>query len=108
MPSIFKLETPSLADPRVRKMPLTGLYTLLLDRQFPRTFRVNLAAEIRDRASRILPRVQMYQMKYVAFPTNYLMLIYNKNKDAFVQGKEISLFMEYVNVLLILELLIYV
>uniref|UniRef100_A0A7E4VBA2 MRG domain-containing protein n=1 Tax=Panagrellus redivivus TaxID=6233 RepID=A0A7E4VBA2_PANRE len=47
MPSLFKLETPSLADPLVRKMPITGLYTLLLDRQFPRTFRVNLAAEIR-------------------------------------------------------------
>uniref|UniRef100_A0A7E4VQM5 Secreted protein n=1 Tax=Panagrellus redivivus TaxID=6233 RepID=A0A7E4VQM5_PANRE len=70
-------------------MPLCGLYTLLLDRQLPRAFRVALAAEIRTRASRILPHVQLYQMKEVAFPTNYLMLIYNKNRDSFVNGKEI-------------------
>uniref|UniRef100_A0A7E4ZT08 Glycyl-tRNA synthetase beta subunit n=1 Tax=Panagrellus redivivus TaxID=6233 RepID=A0A7E4ZT08_PANRE len=47
MPSLFKLETLSMADPLVRKMPLSMLYCLLLDRKLPKAFRVQLAAEIR-------------------------------------------------------------
>uniref|UniRef100_A0A7E4V9P3 Protein kinase domain-containing protein n=1 Tax=Panagrellus redivivus TaxID=6233 RepID=A0A7E4V9P3_PANRE len=86
---IFKLKEVSMADTMVQTMPLMGLYILLLDKQFPTTFRVNLATELRSRASRIFKNVQRDQLKNAAFPATYMILAYDKNPKAFVKGEEI-------------------
>uniref|UniRef100_A0A7E4VDD0 Leuk-A4-hydro_C domain-containing protein n=1 Tax=Panagrellus redivivus TaxID=6233 RepID=A0A7E4VDD0_PANRE len=86
---IFKLKEVSMADTMVQTMPLMGLYILLLDKQFPTTFRINLATELRSRASRVFKNVQRDQLKNAAFPATYMILAYDKNPKAFVKGEEI-------------------
>uniref|UniRef100_A0A7E4US48 DUF4470 domain-containing protein n=1 Tax=Panagrellus redivivus TaxID=6233 RepID=A0A7E4US48_PANRE len=89
VPKIFKLGEVSMADPLIRTTPLMGLYILLLDKQFPQSFRMKLASELRTRASRVFKIVQKDQMKNVAFPATYMMLAYEKNPKAFVGCQEI-------------------
>uniref|UniRef100_A0A7E4VGR4 DBD_Tnp_Mut domain-containing protein n=1 Tax=Panagrellus redivivus TaxID=6233 RepID=A0A7E4VGR4_PANRE len=50
---------------------------------------VNLATELRSRASRIFKNVQRDQLKNAAFPATYMILAYDKNPKAFVKGEEI-------------------
>uniref|UniRef100_A0A7E4VU21 Uncharacterized protein n=1 Tax=Panagrellus redivivus TaxID=6233 RepID=A0A7E4VU21_PANRE len=88
-PETFKLEKRCLSDPKFRTMPLSGLYMFLLDGSLPHGFRVELAAELRARASKVVPYVQRDLLKYAAFPSQYLMRIYQKNNLSFVEGSEI-------------------
>uniref|UniRef100_A0A7E4WAB2 Uncharacterized protein n=1 Tax=Panagrellus redivivus TaxID=6233 RepID=A0A7E4WAB2_PANRE len=89
LPAIFKPKKYAFSDPLIRGMPLCGLYTLLLDPTLTYNFRVALASEIRQKASKIIPCLQRDMFQNVAFPTCYLALAYSKNEASFVDGSEI-------------------
>uniref|UniRef100_A0A7E4UV73 Transmembrane protein n=1 Tax=Panagrellus redivivus TaxID=6233 RepID=A0A7E4UV73_PANRE len=88
-PELFKLQEQSLADPLIRIMPLCGIYTLILDQSFSTSFRIELAAELRNRASKVIPYIQPDALREAAFPVPYMARAFMKNNRSFVEGREI-------------------
>uniref|UniRef100_A0A7E4UYL9 Transposase n=1 Tax=Panagrellus redivivus TaxID=6233 RepID=A0A7E4UYL9_PANRE len=70
-------------------MPICGLYILLLDKKLPHGFRVQLAQELRQRASQVIPHLQKDSLRNVAFPTPYMTQAFYKNNRSFVECQEI-------------------
>uniref|UniRef100_A0A7E4UUU2 Protein kinase domain-containing protein n=1 Tax=Panagrellus redivivus TaxID=6233 RepID=A0A7E4UUU2_PANRE len=88
-PELFALEEQSLADPLIKIMPLCGIYTLILDQSFSTSFRIELAAELRNRASKVIPYIQPDALREAAFPAPYMARAFMKNNRSFIEGKEI-------------------